>query len=39
MKTQYIKLLKKQKEKLRKEIDEANPLPERKWLLEQLEAL
>ena len=28
-----------QKEKLRREIEEANPLPERKWLLEQLEAL
>lgn len=28
-----------QKEKLRKEIEAANPLPERKWLLEQLEAI
>lgn len=30
---------KKQKEKLRKEINEANPLPERKWLMEQLEKI
>lgn len=28
-----------QKDKLRAEIEQANPLPERKWLLEQLEAL
>lgn len=30
---------KSQKEKLRKEIEKANPLPERQWLLEQLEGL